>query len=143
MSMIEDRLSKLEQSFAELKVSQEIRNVISCFYRSLDEKDLKTILQYFTSNAVFILPEKTYSGQESIKQFYQYLDKFPNSMHVVSNVVVKTDKENTTRAHLSWMFSEDGVKIARWGRDEIIFKKEAGKYKIAKIQVTRYALQGA
>lgn len=97
-----------------LAIAQEIEDRLLDYWREIDENAGRNAGSFWTEDAVWETPARTFNGRTEIQSFFDWrLERGDRlALHVVANL--KTTVESATRASSRWyllLFAADGVPV--------------------------------
>jgi ketosteroid isomerase-like protein len=136
MSIVEDRISTLEQEVANLKALEGIRKALSRYAVGVDEKQPEILREIFAEDAVLLVPVWNIDvrGIDAVMDFFNnYWSRFQNPRRYYANEDI-TVQGSSGEAFTYWhvMQERDGKSVLAWGTYEWGFRVDDKRWKIIK-----------
>lgn len=136
MSIVEDRISTLEQEVANLKALEGIRKTLSRYAVGVDEKQPEILREIFAEDAVLLIPVWNIDvrGIDAVMDFFNnYWSRFQNPRRYNANENI-TVHDSRGEAFMYWHVTQerDGKSVLAWGTYEWGFRLDDKRWKIIK-----------
>lgn len=136
---LEERVAILEKKVRELEAMEDIRKAIVTYARALDEGRPELLEGLFTDDAMLHTTpwgKPTHGKEKVIRAFKHYMERFKNPRRYFADEEINVEGDSAN-AFSYWLVTQqrDGNSIIGWGTYRWDFRKEEGRWKIARFLI--------